>query len=121
MSDILSSINAVISALSNKKMALTSEKALQEDIAVVLSKAGISFVKEKRLDERSIIDFLESNGIGIEIKIGGQRKEIYKQCERYAKIEEVCAIVLVTNKSIGWPPEINGKPTCVVNLGRAWL
>ncbi len=62
--------------------------------------------------------------IVVEVKIkakGAQRRNIFRQLDRYAKHDRVHAIVLVTSVAMHLPAEINGKPTFVASLGQAWL
>ena len=68
-------------------------------------------------DMKSQID----NSLAVEVKIKGRAKEIYRQCERYCKIETVKSLLLITNKSIGFPKEIKGTPCYVYNIGVGWL
>ena len=113
----------IIELLSNKKFDLHNEKVLQQQIEECLIKVGLEFKREVSLSHKDIIDFVVSvNGetIGLEVKISGNAKSIYKQCERYCK-HPIDAIVLVTNKTIRLPEKINMKPTGIVKLGRAWL
>lgn len=105
-----------LSRIYRYRFSLSSEKALQAEVHKILPE----FQREYRLDEQSVVD-LFNDGIAMEIKIKGGAKAIYKQCERYCMIDEVKILVLVTNKSMGFPPEINGKPCYVINLGRGWL
>jgi hypothetical protein len=113
-------IESIVAALNHSRFLLHDEKDLQQQMEKRLSDCGIVFSREHRLDARSIPDFY-IDGIVVEVKIKGNPKSIYKQCQRYAQFDEVKAILLVTNKSIGWPEEINGKPAYFLNLGRAWL
>lgn len=112
-------LKKVLNILSSR-FTLDSEKETQAAITRKLVESGISFTREHRLDEDNIPDFF-IQGIAIEVKIKGNAKKIYKQCERYCKFEEVKELVLVTNRSMGFPPSINGKPCYVINLGKAWL
>ncbi len=110
----------IIHALCHNRLCLTDEKQTQVEIEAILKEAGIQYEKEYRLDKSSIPDFF-INGIAIEIKIKGTSKQIYRQCERYCKFEQVKELILVTNKSMGFPTEINNKPCYILNLGKAWL
>ena len=110
----------LLNLLSAYKFSLGSEVVLQKQIADALTKAGIPFEREYRLSARDRVDFF-SEGAAIEIKIKGQAKAIYKQCERYAKHDCVESIILITNKSMGLPSEINKKPAYMFRLGRSWL
>lgn len=112
----------LLKTLSSYKFSLGSEAALQLQIAEALTQADIPFEREYRLSPKERIDFI-SEGFGIEIKIKTSlsKKGIYKQVLGYAQHDCIKAIVLVTNKSIGMPEELNGKPCYVVNIGRSWL
>lgn len=112
-------MNEIIQLLSGIKFTLHSEKELQVEICNVLN-ATMQVTAEYPLDRKNIIDFY-CDGIGIEVKIKGGRKIIFKQCERYCAFDEIKALILVTNRAIGFPSSINNKPCAVVNLGLAWL
>lgn len=113
-------ITHIIQILSSSRFNLENEKQTQKEIELKLKQNKIHYVREHRLDEKNIPDFF-IDGIAIEIKIKGNAKQIYKQCERYSNFDEVKNIMLVTNRSMGFPAEINGKSCYVVNLGKAWL
>lgn len=113
-------IQEIISILSHCKFSLENEKKLQSEIASKFEQSGISFDKEYFLDKKNIPDFF-IDGIAIEIKIKGNAKHIYKQCERYCLFDSVKYLVLVTNRSMGFPSEINNKPCYVLKLGSSWL
>lgn len=97
---------------------LTNEKKTQNQIFEEIKYFG--FVREYKLDAHNIPDFFY-DGIAIEVKIKGSKMAIYKQCERYCRFDQVKALILCTNKSMGFPEEINGKPCYYINLGKAWL
>lgn len=106
----------VLSCLSKYRFSLSSEKTLQAEIHKLIPE----FSREYKLDEESVVDFFK-DGIAVEVKIKGVAKAIYRQCERYCHVDQVKVLILVTNKSMGFPKEINGKPCYVLNLGRGWL
>jgi hypothetical protein len=114
-------INNVIGVLKKHRFTLEDEKVLQMEISNKLTVAGIPFFRERRLDPRNIVDFLVWPSIAIEVKIGGSKMSIYKQCERYCGFNEVKAIILLTNKSVLLPEEIKGKQAHVINLSESWL
>ena len=103
---------------------MQSEKLLQAEIAVALLEGlpddGWRLMREERLDKDNIIDFLIDD-IGIEVKIKGGKREIFRQCTRYCEFERVKTLILVTNISMGFPPTINGKDCYLFKLGQAWL
>lgn len=112
-------LSSILSVLQNR-FPLEVEKETQAAIEQKFKESGIEYSREHKLDQSSIPDFF-INGIAIEIKIKGNAKSIYKQCERYCQFEEVKSLILVTNRSMGFPKEINGKPCYFINLGKAWL
>lgn len=109
-----------INLLSRARMRLTTEAQLKADMATLFKQRGLAYTPEYSLDATSRPDFF-LDGVTIEVKIKGNAKSIYKQCVRYCEFDEVKDLILVTNRSHGFPPEINGKPCYVVNVGRAWL
>lgn len=110
----------VLRLLSGVRLPLDSEKALQAAIEGHLTASGVEFEREVTLAPGDIVDFMVGR-IAVEVKIKGARRAIFRQCERYAAHDSVEAILLVTNVAMGFPPEIGGKPTAVLHLGRAWL
>lgn len=112
-------LSSIISVLQNR-FPLEVEKETQAAIEQKLKDSGIEYSREHKLDQENIPDFF-IDGIAIEIKIKGNAKSIYKQCERYCQFQEVKSLILVTNRSMGFPKEINGKPCYFINLGKAWL
>lgn len=115
-------IEAVVRALRGKKLSLEDEKALQSQIneALVAALPGEDVIREVILDSKNTIDFMVGN-LGIEVKINGQKMSIYRQCERYCGFDQIKSLLLITNRSMGFPEQINGKDCYVLNLGKAWL
>ena len=107
--------------LSKVRFSLENEKETQMQIEQTLGKNNVANKREFELDENSVIDFMIPGGIGIEVKIKGQKKAIYKQCERYCSFESITSLILVTSRSLGMLREINNKPVYVINISRAWL
>ena len=111
----------IISLLSHYRLPLTVEKETQAAIERIFIDNNIPHNREYYLDKENIVDFFISNGVAIEIKIKGNAKKIYKQCERYCQFEQVKLLILITNRSMGFPKEINNKPCYFLKLGEAWL
>jgi hypothetical protein len=107
----------LLKLLKKQRLPLHNEKTLQREIGQLLSGMLIIHDREYRLSDDSIIDF-RVGCTGIEVKIGGCSKDIYRQCLRYLEFDE---LILVTNKAIRLPALINNKPAYVLNLGTAWL
>lgn len=114
-------IEGVFRRLKHQRLNLTDEKKLQAEIDVILSyQFGDGLQREKYLDSHNIIDFF-IHGVGIEVKIKGGKRDIYKQCERYCGFEEITSLILVTNVGMGFPEQINNKNCYVLKLSAAWL
>ena len=117
-------ITDIFKCLKSIKGNLIDEKVLQLQVLLSLQKQLgdiYNVQREFRLDSESVIDFLIDDSIGIEVKIKGQKRAIYKQCERYCQFEKINSLILLTNVSIGFPKEINDKDCYVINLSKAWL
>ena len=135
---------SLVRLFSRTRAALSSEKAMQTDIAAALVAAGIPFEREYRLSRTDIPDFLipmpgdltqgerpptgpsPAHGVAVECKLkgrgGGPRKiDIYRQIERYARHPDIAAIILASNLSMGLPAEIGGKPVYAASLSMGWL
>ncbi len=110
----------IASTLQRLRIPLSNEKAAQDAIERAFKDAGLPCEREVRLSPGDIVDFMVGT-IAVEVKIYGQRREIFRQLTRYAQHERVKELLLVTNLAMGLPPEINGKPARRIDLGRAWL
>ena len=106
--------------LERNRYSLNTEKQLQSEIMTSFMQERMKVSREYRLDNNNIVDFYV-NGTAIEVKIKGSARDIYKQLERYAEFESVTELILVTNKAMGLPPTIKGKPCYYVSLGKNWL
>ena len=113
-------IHKILSVLSSNRFPVNHEKDTQEYIDMAFKRKGLLIHREYKLDEKNIPDFFV-DGIAIEVKIKGNAKRIYKQCERYCAFPEVKALILVTNRSMGFPEQINGVNCYYLNIAKAWL
>jgi hypothetical protein len=101
-----------------------NEKELQAGVFHALTALNQPFVPEYALNPQDRVDFyLPEHGIGIEIKTNDSRggaglSAVTRQLWRYAKCDEIKALVLVTTRSKhrDLPAEILGKPLLVVYL-----
>lgn len=110
----------IMQVLSRCRLPLTDEKKLQAAIACEFDQAGLDYGREHRLSERDVIDF-RLGAIGLEVKIKGSKRAIYKQMERYAEHEALKELILVSNVPMGFPSSLKGKPVYILNLAKAWL
>src|SRR5271166_5168093 len=113
-------VQTILKLFSSHQFSLNTEEDLKIQMKKVLDDNKIEFVKEYVLDKKNRPDFF-IEGIAVEVKIKGAAKAIYRQCERYCGFEEVKSLILVTNRSMGFPETINEKPCYVVSLGKGWL
>lgn len=113
-------ITDILSVLRSRAFSITTEKELQAEIEKAFIKEGVEFEREYRLDNKNIVDFF-IDGVAVEVKIKGAKKAVYKQCERYCSFDETKALVLVTNLTMGFPKQINGKDCYYHSLGKSWL
>lgn len=116
----MTSASDIIRLIHTRRWPLTGEKALQAKVADEMALAGIAAEREVDLGNGDIIDFMIGE-IGLELKIKGQRRAIYRQCERYCGHDRVATLVLATNAAMGLPAWIAGKPVHVASLARGWL
>lgn len=114
-------INKVLKILYSHRFPLVVEKETQFSIEQKLVENGVPYIREHKLDEQNIPDFFIDGSIAVEVKVKGTAKQIYRQCERYCQFDEVRKLILVTNRSMGFPQQINGKDCYMINLGKAWL
>ena len=116
----MNNIEILIKLLSAYKFSLNTEDELKLQMAKVLDDNQIPYIKEHRLDAKNRVDFFIYEH-AIEVKVKGGAKKIFRQCERYCGFDTVKGLVLVTNKSMGFPEMVNGKPCYVMSLGKSWL
>lgn len=110
-----------VTALRRGRFNLSTEAELKEEMLPVLNvNVGVTFIPEYVLDKNNRPDFF-FDGVAIEVKIKGSPVAILKQCERYCQFDEVKSLILYTNKSMGFPEQINGKDCYVVHAGKSWL
>lgn len=115
----MSSSKQIIEAVQGYRYSATNETELQEALANALSKAGIEFEREVRLNAHNRIDFMVGS-IGIEVKVDGNARSLARQLLRYAEFDSVDQLIVLTTMmrhriAIGDSP-IRGKPVNTVLL-----
>ncbi|AHJ13135.1 DUF5131 family protein [Sulfurospirillum multivorans] len=115
-------INQVGMSLSKRRLNLSDEKLLQNDIASAFDHSSIAYEREVKIKDKSIVDFMIGT-LAIEVKIrgNGSAMSIYRQIERYCDSDQVEAILLLTSKTMTLPETINGKAVYVLSLGKTQL
>lgn len=106
--------------LSSQKFVLDNEKSVQLQIENVLIDRKIEYKREFSLNDADIIDFMIGD-IGLEVKLKCPKRQIYRQCVRYAEHEEIKTLLLMSATAMGLPTEILGKPVYALSLTKAWL
>lgn len=113
-------VRGLVRFIGSRRWPLSDEKRLQATMAEEFAEAGIVAEREVHLGDGDIIDFM-IGGVGIEVKIKGSKREMYRQCERYCSHEQLKSLILATNVATGMPVTINEKPILVAMLSRGWL
>lgn len=111
----------IVTICQASRINVSTEAAAHNDLAAALSAAGLTVQREVKLSARDRIDVLVE-GVGVEVKVQGSRRNILKQLERYAESEQITALVLAT--SAAWPAgfaTVNNKPFFHASLVRGWL
>jgi len=108
-------VTKVVRHLAKFRFQATTEAEFQNSIAEALGRE-FTFRREVRLAPGDRIDFLLDNGVGIEVKTQGTAATAEKQLRRYAKSEQVKALILMTSRSqvAVQPLSIDGKPVRTV-------
>ena len=116
-------MEAVLNALRRIRTPIINDEfKLHQMIKIELGKDNIEFLHEYRLAPRNRIDFLTiATGIGIEVKKGKPNEQsVYAQLERYAQFEPVLGLILVIERYMDLPEEINGKPVRSIGLRKLY-
>jgi hypothetical protein len=114
-------IENVLSALSKIRLNRVDEESfIHKEIQRALTLEGIKYEHEYKLISHKRFDFW-IDGIVLEVKKRKPGKlALLKQLDRYTKSEGVKAIIIVLEKSINLPKELNGKPLIVFSLNANW-
>lgn len=112
--------------LSITRVNSTNEKLAQLSVENVLKEKKYDFIREYRLSNKDIPDFLvnlNGNKILIELKVKSNKskKSIYNQLKRYSEHEGIDSIILFSSTAMTLPTHINNVPVYFVSMGGAWL
>lgn len=119
--------------LTSERMTWTTEDDLQRAIAARLDREVEignpinHYVREIYIDgNHNRLDFVvqvAGDIVGVEVKIAGSRKDVLRQLTRYAQLEQIDELVLVTTKASHhhMPTHLNGKPVLLCSLVEAGL
>jgi hypothetical protein len=105
------SVEQLASILGRHRYNFTNEAELQEGVAEVLTGAGVAFEREVRITDRDRLDFLVG-AVAVEVKIQGGAAPLIRQLGRYAALDRVEQLFVVTSRTLlaRMPKHLNGKP-----------
>lgn len=109
----------VCTVLRGYRFACHRELELQQAIAELLTKEGISNRREKHLTRKDRLDLWLDDGVIIEVKIDGSLSDVLRQLSRYAERPTVSVLILVTTRAMHatrMPGSMCGKPVRTVHL-----
>jgi len=121
--DIVAHLESVLDALRTiRSRRVGGEVAyLHPLVAEALGGAGIDHEKEVTLGSRARVDFLTGGGVAVEVKRGRPRiAALLSQLGRYAESDRVSSVVLVLERSVSLPDQLNGKPVRCISLNMLW-
>lgn len=104
--------------LSAHRFSYNTELELQNQLAEVFGKASHDFSREHRFAEsKQRVDFMfPSFGTAVEVKIDGGFNAHLRQCQGYAKHEEVAGVILICPHAFSIPASLGGKPFFVIQM-----
>lgn len=110
-------VEYLVELLTSYRFRHQCESSLESGICQALDEAKITYRRQPQLTPRDRPDLLIGH-IAVEIKIKGPRTAVVRQLWRYAKIEEVGSILLVTTRNAhrNMPSAIKDKPVRVLYL-----
>lgn len=115
----MSDLRALAALLEGYRFDAGSEDSVQRGIAAVLAEKGVLFRREVPVPGGRL-DFLVdvAGGTALEVKIEGSTASLIRQLGRYAELESVRALLVVTTRHrlAQVPREIAGKPVRVALL-----
>lgn len=117
-------VSGVLAAIGSYRYLAGSERELQAMLARVLEQERIPFLREHAIGNAGVIDFyLPDYRVGLELKTMGSPAAVLRQLHRYAAVEEIDVLVLLTSHARlgGLPGSISEKPLHIVSLWRHGL
>lgn len=102
----------------NKRLIFNNEKQLQDEIAALLDRAQIQYVREFRVGRNNVLDFLLIvSRTAIEVKVkGASEGSILRQLKRYADLPTIDEIILIAPRPFNAPATLSGKPVHVIAI-----
>lgn len=109
---------SIIDLLDRHRFRFGTEAELQDDIGYVLETAAIPHEREVRLTSGDRIDFMIAARIGLEVKVDGGISALTRQLHRYAQVDAVKELLVVTSRArhANLPTLLSGTPVRVYAL-----
>ncbi|HEX3800269.1 MAG TPA: hypothetical protein VH413_16355 [Verrucomicrobiae bacterium] len=111
--------------ISQYKFSFQTEMQLQEEIAKMLTREGVPFLREFRLSDADRPDFVVSlvypRLVALEVKIAGGVNGHLRQLRRYAESERIAGTFLLCPKPYPLPETLSGKPCACLPLWTSML
>lgn len=109
---------SIIELLDQHRFRFGTEVELQDGIEHVLETAEIPHERELRLSSGERIDFMLAGRIGLEVKVDGGISALTRQLHRYAQVEAIEEILVVTSRArhANVPTEMAGTPVRIYTL-----
>lgn len=101
--------------LGKYRLTFRHESELQEQIADILGREQIGFVREFKLSKLDRLDFLLGR-VALEVKILGSINEHLRQIKRYNAHPEIDGTILLATRPFPVPDTLSGKPVRCINL-----
>ncbi len=96
----------------------SNEDDLQTGIEKAFAESGVEYSREHRLSKASRVDFFV-DGIAVEVKVHASTASVLRQMHRYAEMDDVCGLLLVTpSLRLKLPPTLCDKPAAVCRITR---
>lgn len=114
-------IRMIMDALSTIHISsILNENEIHEEIKKALLEHGIKYKHEYKMLTRKRFDFW-INGIVLEVKKSKPSKiTLLNQLDRYTKVPSVRAVIVILEKNINIPNQLNGKPIILKSLNENW-
>lgn len=121
MTDPRITARRVVAICESTTIDVSTEKTAHRSLAEALRRHGLEVTCEVSLTRKERIDIMVGS-VGVEVKVKGSRREIYRQLERYAACPEVSVLVLATGAAwLKRLDSVGGKPLLLCSLTRGWL
>jgi hypothetical protein len=116
-------LDAIVLAIEGKSCLVGREFDVHDAVESALGDLGVAFEREVPLGAGARVDFLVDGNVGLEVKVKGSLSDVTRQLWRYAKVERVGSLLLVTTiiRLCHVPKLLLGKPVRVALIQGGWM